>query len=128
MPTKWPSWGSYAYVADDRFLQIIDVSDPAAPSWAGGYSTSDEAGSVAVLGSHAYVACYMGGLTVLRGATLPGDLDYDCDVDLSDLAMLLSNYGTTSGASYEDGDLDADGDVDLSDLAALLAMYGTTCS
>jgi hypothetical protein len=54
----------------------------------------------------------------------PGDLDFDEDVDLADLAQLLSNYGTTSGAAYEDGDLDCDGDVDLSDLAALLAVYG----
>ncbi len=56
---------------------------------------------------------------------LPGDLDGDGDVDLSDLAGLLSNYGMTSGAVPEDGDLDGDGDVDLSDLAALLANYGT---
>ncbi len=57
----------------------------------------------------------------------PGDLDGDGDVDLSDLAQLLSNYGMTQGATYEDGDLDGDGDVDLADLAALLAVYGTTC-
>ena len=57
----------------------------------------------------------------------PGDLDGDLDIDLSDLAQLLSNYGATSGAVYEDGDLDEDGDVDLSDLAALLAEYGTIC-
>ncbi len=57
----------------------------------------------------------------------PGDLDGDFDVDLADLAQLLSNYGTTSGAEPEDGDLDGDGDVDLADLAALLAVYGTTC-
>ncbi len=56
-----------------------------------------------------------------------GDLDGDGVIGLSDLAQLLSNYGTTSGAVYEDGDLDADGDVDLADLAALLAVYGTTC-
>lgn len=56
-----------------------------------------------------------------------GDLDSDCDVDLSDLATLLSNYGVTSGAAYADGDLDGDGDVDLSDLAALLAVYGDVC-
>ena len=57
----------------------------------------------------------------------PGDLDGDNDVDLGDLAQLLGNYGTTSGATYEQGDLDGDGDVDLADLAALLARYGQTC-
>ncbi|MBU0618060.1 MAG: hypothetical protein KKI02_10110 [Planctomycetes bacterium] len=55
------------------------------------------------------------------------DLDGDGEVGLSDLAQLLSNYGTPSGAVYEDGDLDGDGDVDLADLAGLLAVYGTTC-
>jgi len=57
----------------------------------------------------------------------PGDLDNDGDVDLADLAQLLSNYGMTSGAEPDDGDLDNDGDVDLADLAALLAVYGDTC-
>ena len=52
-----------------------------------------------------------------------GDFDGDGDVDLSDLAQLLANYGTTQGAEYGDGDMDGDGDVDLSDLAALLANY-----
>jgi YVTN family beta-propeller protein len=56
-----------------------------------------------------------------------GDLDGDRDIDLTDLARLLANYGTTTGAVYTDGDLDADGNVDLTDLAALLAVYGTTC-
>jgi pimeloyl-ACP methyl ester carboxylesterase len=70
--------------------------------------------SVTFAGIYRYVPC-------------PGDLDLDGDIDLSDLAQLLANYGTTSGMSYEDGDLDGDGDVDLSDLAALLAVYGTSC-
>lgn len=56
-----------------------------------------------------------------------GELDGYRDVDLEDLAQLLSNYGMPSGATYPDGDLDFDGDVDLADLAALLAVYGTTC-
>jgi predicted outer membrane repeat protein len=66
----------------------------------------------------------MGAYEFQGGAPIPGDLDGDGDVDLSDLAQLLSNYGMTEGATYEDGDLDGDGDVDLSDLAGLLANYG----
>ncbi len=56
-----------------------------------------------------------------------GDLDGDWDVDLSDLAQLLANYGMTGGATYEDGDLNGDGDVDLNDLAMLLSVYGMSC-
>jgi len=68
----------------------------------------------------------MGAYEFQGGAPIPGDLDGDGDVDLSDLAQLLAHYGMTEGATYEDGDLDGDGDVDLADLAALLAVYGTT--
>lgn len=56
----------------------------------------------------------------------PGDFNGDGDVDLADLAQLLTHYGE-SGTAYEDGDLDGDGDVDLADLAALLGVYGTVC-
>ena len=57
----------------------------------------------------------------------PGDFNGDHQRNLSDLAQLLSNYGTTSGAAYEDGDMNGDGDVDISDLAALLAVYRELC-
>jgi hypothetical protein len=59
----------------------------------------------------------------LRG-TLPlaGDFDGDGDVDLSDLAFLLSDYGCAGGDCP--GDIDGDGDTDLADLAILLANYG----
>jgi hypothetical protein len=53
---------------------------------------------------------------------LPGDLDDDGDVDLSDLATLLASYNLDEG-----GDVDGDGDTDLSDLAGLLANYGQEC-
>ena len=57
----------------------------------------------------------------------PGDLDADGAVDLQDLATVLANFGTPSGAKYSDGDLDGDGDVDLQDLASLLSVCGLQC-
>lgn len=57
-----------------------------------------------------------------------GDLNDDGDIDLSDLAILLANFGTASGASWPTGDLDGDGAVSLQDLAILLANFGATCS
>jgi hypothetical protein len=62
--------------------------------------------------------------SITNDSIVPGDLDGDGDVDLADLAVLLSNYGMTDGAECEDGDLDGDGDVDLADLATLLTNYG----
>ncbi|RMF84949.1 MAG: glycosyl hydrolase family protein [Planctomycetota bacterium] len=61
--------------------------------------------------------------------TLGGDADVtnDCTVDLTDLAVLLSNYGLTNGALHEQGDTDRDGDIDLTDLAQLLSRFEATC-
>jgi len=58
----------------------------------------------------------------LAAVFLPGDLDGDCDVDLADLAILLSSFGTNAG-----GDIDGDGDTDLADLAIILSNFGTAC-
>lgn len=57
----------------------------------------------------------------------PADLDGSGQVDLADLAILLSHFGTLEGADPTDGDLDVDGDIDLEDLAALLASFGSLC-
>ncbi len=57
----------------------------------------------------------------------PQDFNGDGNVDLTDLATLLANFGLGSGASNAQGDADLDGDVDLSDLASLLAAFGTSC-
>ncbi len=57
---------------------------------------------------------------------VPGDLDSDGDVDLSDLAIVLGDFGCTQPpAATCPGDADGDGDTDLSDLAEVLANFGT---
>ncbi len=55
-----------------------------------------------------------------------GDLDSDLDVDLSDLAIVLANFGLANAAP-EDGDTNGDGSVTLEDLAVVLAAYGQDC-
>jgi hypothetical protein len=65
---------------------------------------------------------------LLAGFELPGDIDGDGDVDLTDLAALLAAYGACEGdPNYSPAaDIDDSGCVDLTDLAALLANYGRT--
>jgi len=56
--------------------------------------------------------------------TNPGDVNGDNHVTLSDLSILLSNYGKTS-ATRAMGDLNGDGVVSIQDLSRLLSNYGT---
>lgn len=83
--------------------------------------------TVADLGEGTAPMVDIGAYEFVPPCDLPGDLDHDGVIALNDLAILLSHFGTLSGATYEDGDLDADGDVDLTDLAVLLAGFGTMC-
>jgi hypothetical protein len=102
--------GAYSFELADALANVlVERNEPPA------FSPVTEAAVDAAAGSISFMV------------TLPGDLDFDGDVDLTDLAQLLAHYGMTEGATYEDGDLDGDGDVDLSDLAALLANYGQSC-
>ena len=93
-------------------------------------------GSVTVLGQFAVGRISNGALGVQQGAVpgwfaqaapCDGDVNGDGQVDLPDLSILLSHFGTSSGASPGDGDLDGDGDVDLQDLSNLLANFGMLC-
>ena len=62
----------------------------------------------------------------VNGSFCLGDLTGDHQIDLSDLAIVLSYYGSI-GADYSMGDLNGDTLVDLADLAGILSLYGTPC-
>lgn len=57
----------------------------------------------------------------LRNINPHADLNGDGHVDLSDLSILLANFGHTGNSP---GDVDGNGVVDISDLALLLEAYG----
>lgn len=70
------------------------------------------------------VSGYIAGASALLTPITPGDLNADGNVNITDLAMLLSNFGVTSDAAYAQGDISGDGAVSLSDLGVLLAAFG----
>lgn len=65
-------------------------------------------------------------VTVDAPPACPEDLNQNGSVDLTDLSILLTNFGS-SGIPASGGDLNGDTLVNLTDLAQLLARFGTTC-
>ncbi|MBI5865369.1 MAG: hypothetical protein HZB38_12845 [Planctomycetes bacterium] len=85
-----------------------------------------EAGQPMHSASYQLTGGYWAGTGVSQAPCI-GDLNGDRIVDLTDLTTLLSNFGTSSGAVWQDGDSDGDGDVDLPDLTSLLSAFGSSC-
>jgi hypothetical protein len=58
--------------------------------------------------------------------TIPGDLNGDFKVSLSDLSILAKAYGTTPDSPKwnANADINGDGKVGLSDLSLLAKHYG----
>jgi T5SS/PEP-CTERM-associated repeat protein len=54
----------------------------------------------------------------------PGDADQNGAVDIFDVALVQTYYGTTEGAMWSDGDFDRNGSVDIFDVAILQVNYG----
>ena len=102
----------------------------------GGAAAGDRPAAVRIFGGGGFETDHVAGNTLavdnLRllaaGARdCLGDIDFNQQVDIQDLAFLLNSFGIAAGATYSDGDLDCDGDVDLDDLAVMLANFGTFC-
>lgn len=56
--------------------------------------------------------------------TLAADANLDGNVDVSDLGILATNYGKSTGQNWSTGDFTGDGGVDVSDLGVLATEYG----
>ena len=66
----------------------------------------------------------IGSATVTIDPNCPGDIDGDRDVDLTDLALLLSDFDCLGLCV---GDIDGDDATNLTDLAILLAHFDEVC-
>lgn len=71
----------------------------------------------------------IGGIAIWRSLAapnpnLPGDLNNDNTVNVTDLSILLTNYGTTNSTA----DINGDGTVNVLDLSVLLSHYGQSIS
>ncbi|XHC24662.1 GC-type dockerin domain-anchored protein [Phycisphaerales bacterium ac7] len=59
----------------------------------------------------------------MNGTCCAGDVTSDGAVDLSDLNLVLANFGQATA----EGDTNGDGVVDLQDLNLVLAQFGAGC-
>jgi hypothetical protein len=57
---------------------------------------------------------------------LPGDANGDGRVDSADLALVVSNLGLSSEATWQSGDFNSDGTVSMSDVMLLRSNFGAT--
>ena len=72
-----------------------------------------------------YLAVVYNANNVLVVAALPGDANLDHSVDVADLGVLASNYGTSDN-TWAQGDFNGDGVVGLADLGILSGNYGSS--
>jgi hypothetical protein len=109
----------------------MNLNLPGGPAWLGSYWFGGEPFAQYYL--EMYTAeCPEAGAS---GGHCAGDIgNFNCVVDLADLAQLLGHYGE-SPAAYWMGDIypddpnrPGDGVVDLNDLAAMLGQYGEDCT
>ena len=58
--------------------------------------------------------------------TLLGDLDHDCDVDITDIMLVAACWHSTDPACAQ-YDLDDDGDIDIVDIMLVAVHWGKSC-
>jgi hypothetical protein len=119
------TWRAALWTADNQLHQLNDLLPPNS-GW-----NLVEAGGI----NSAGMICGTGTLNGSARAFLlipprcPGDMVWDNQIDLLDLAAFLSAFSSCTGdAIFEPAaDFDADGCVELDDLGQMVAVFGTAC-
>jgi hypothetical protein len=111
------TWATYYDAADEAGLsRIYGGIHPAIDDFPG-----------RILGAEAGVGSFEESLRYFNGEIgpkgCPGDVDFDGATGISDLNLVLANFGQ----SNTDGDTNRDGVVDLADLNTVLGAFGTDC-
>jgi len=111
------TWATYYDAADEAGLsRIYGGIHPAMDDFPGRII-----GSQAGIGSFEESQKHFNGEVGPKGC--PGDVDFDGEVTLSDLNLVLTHFGEQSSV----GDANRDGTVDLDDLNSVLTMFGQDC-
>lgn len=117
------NWRLFTNNGNGVFTYHSDITAPSNPSCAAFFDTDNDGDlDVALFDEIADVVVILRN-TATREA---GDINLDGIVNLADLTLLLSGFGS-SGAELEDGDINNDGLVDLTDLSLLLSSFGQGC-
>jgi hypothetical protein len=114
------AWGPSRRPVDLRRLAVCAGADESLPQFFDALSISDDGTRILVMASG-------GGLYLITGFSAPNspttDLNWDGNIDGTDLGMLLNAWGACTASC--DADFDRSGSVDGADLGTLLNAWGS---
>jgi hypothetical protein len=121
-PSNKAPKGDYSLKSSSPFIDLVNDST--------NYPTTDFLGLLRYKGAKPDLGAYEYQSGTTPTCTKQSDINCDNNVNVTDLSILLSNYGKTtaqlasSSPSYPRADINNSGKVDIGDLSTLLTGYG----
>ncbi|MBI5866560.1 MAG: hypothetical protein HZB38_19005 [Planctomycetes bacterium] len=125
--TNYYNAGSGVDFVGDGYVGLGSLIDPSQGPWyVSGGNAINNAHQILAGGRQGASGPIGTVLLTPMNAVVPGDVDGDGDVDISDLALMLGSFGLCAGdAGFNaSSDFDSSGCTELADLATLLAHFG----